>query len=29
MSKVVNFETVDDYNQFNDHETLHPFGKHY
>ncbi|MDY0931946.1 helix-turn-helix domain-containing protein [Chryseobacterium sp. CFBP8996] len=24
MSKVVNFETVDDYNQFNNHETLHP-----
>ncbi|KIC62904.1 helix-turn-helix domain-containing protein [Chryseobacterium taiwanense] len=24
MSKVVNFETVDDYNAFNNHETLHP-----
>ncbi|MCS3528915.1 AraC family transcriptional regulator [Chryseobacterium sp. JUb7] len=24
MSKVVNFETVDDYNRFNNHETLHP-----
>lgn len=24
MDKVVNFETVDDYNQFNNHETLHP-----
>ncbi|WP_296145085.1 AraC family transcriptional regulator [uncultured Flavobacterium sp.] len=24
MSKVVNFETVDDYNKFNNHDTLHP-----
>lgn len=24
MSKVVNFETVEDYNQFNNHETTHP-----
>lgn len=24
MNEVVNFETVDDYNKFNNHETLHP-----
>lgn len=24
MSNVVNFDTVDDYNKFNNHETLHP-----
>ncbi|UHO39698.1 helix-turn-helix transcriptional regulator [Chryseobacterium capnotolerans] len=24
MSNSINFETVDDYNQFNNHETLHP-----
>lgn len=24
MNKVVNFETVNDYNKFNNHETLHP-----
>lgn len=24
MNKVVNFETVNDYNQFNNHETFHP-----
>lgn len=24
MSSVVNFNTVDDYNKFNNHETLHP-----
>lgn len=25
MEKVMNFETVQDYNDFNNHETLHPF----